>query len=203
MGRKKRNGNGNGEADGHADDGVEQRPEARTIEELSDEDRQALFFDHLRKARPLFEAKKEAARDLKQAKELAEGEGVSWKDIEAAIKADTEEGRAKLIADVQRQQRLAQWLGLPVGASPDLFDDAANGDQAKRAAAEGKRAGMNGDPCKPPAQYAPGSEAYNAWCSGHADGNAALARRTIKPKVDPAIAAAAIGGDTKPTYVEH
>lgn len=188
MGRRKKQ-NGNGDAE-HA----EERVEARTIEELSDEDRQALFFDHLRKARPLFEAKKEAARDLKEAKELAQAEGVSWKDIEAAIKADTDEGKAKLIADVLRQQRLAQWLGLPVGASRDMFDDEANGDQAKRAAADGKRAGMNGDPCKPPTHYAPGSEAYTAWCAGHADGNAALARATIKaPQVDRAIAAAAIG----------
>lgn len=205
MGRRKKSENGHGEADDAttaAADG--ERPEARTIEDLSEQERQALFFDHLRKAEPLFEAKKAAAQAIKTAKAIAEEEGVSWKDIELALKAKTPEGEAKLRAEVERQQRVARWMGVSIGTQADMFDDEANGDRAARARAEGQRAGMAGQPCKPPDHYAPGSDAYTAWCDGHADGNEALGRATFKraAPVDPHVEAGALG-TAEPTYAEH
>ena len=139
-----------------------------TIEQLSDQQRQALMFSHKRKLVPLLEAEKLAKGAVTKAWEAAKKEGIPKKDIQLAIRLESEEGIETVKLDVERTNRVARWLG--VAKQLDMFGEKET--VAQRHYEDGRRAALNDLPAKPPAHLA-GKDAQT-WLEGHAAGRTAL-----------------------------
>lgn len=167
KGKRQSKANGNGKhrnGNGHAT--------KKTAEQLSDEQRMSLLFNHLGKIKPLIEAKKEAESDLKAAYDLAKAEGVTKKEIELAIKFESEEGAQSIESDLERIARIARWSGAKLGTQFNLFD--AKGEKIDPIFEEGKRAALK-DPAgkpKPPAHHHP--KAAQRWLAGFHEGRSIL-----------------------------
>lgn len=146
------------------------KPRAKmTAEQLSDQQRQTLLFQHKRKIAPLITAKSTATSNLTKAFELAKKEGITKKEIELAIRLDTDEGAEKVKAEVERTMRVARWVGSKIGMQLDLFP--------KQPAAvtnfeDGKRAALDDQPARPPGHLS--QTATQQWLEGHAAGRAQL-----------------------------
>jgi hypothetical protein len=145
----------------------------RTIEDLDDEQQQALLLQHKEAYERGLKAKKAADAALKNLCKIAKAElgkdGVRM--IKIAIRLDSEEGEAEVDAEVANTLKVARWMGASVGTQFELTLPSTN-----HFFDEGKRAGMKGETAKPPSQLAPGSDHYNDWLAGHAAGQAALAK---------------------------
>jgi hypothetical protein len=139
-----------------------------------------LFFQHKRTIKGLEATAKIAKDALAQAYKLATAEGISRKELKLAIELETDEGRAKLEADRERQERVARWMGEPLGSQSDLVGD-AHFDA-------GKRAAMSDERRKPPQQL--GQRDSQRWLAGFDEGvtltNAARASGFKKPIGDQA-----------------
>lgn len=165
--------------------------------ELTDEQSQALFFQHKRHYETALAKKKEtdaAFRNVcKQAKaELGADAVLSIKD---AILLESEDGDAKLRAEIERQLKIARWMNMPFGQQAELFTDASDPRPAtERAYAEGKKAGMEGLPNKPP--HAPDVPQFKEWARGWQEGQAAI----FNIGKTPPPGATAPVGDTKATH---
>lgn len=134
--------------------------------ELSDEERRALTLHHMR----LYEAAdalvEKAKSDRTAVADLAKSD--LGKGALADIKDMMLYGDPKKMKGVlDRTQRLARWLGLPVGTQAQLFE--VKVDHAE----EGKTAGMSGLPCQPPKSLA--VDASQKWIAGWGEGQSVLA----------------------------
>lgn len=141
--------------------------------DLTDDQKQALFFQHLKKVRAFKQTIKSTAGQLRAAYKLAKSElgADARKMIEDALALEADDGQVKMEAEIARKAQVARWMGLPLGAQPDLFDGNAM-PATDRAFAAGKAARLNGDPLKPP--YDPSVPQFNAWAEGWHDGERAL-----------------------------
>ena len=119
-----------------------------------------LFFQHKRKIKELTATAEIAKKALREAYGLAKAEGISKKELELALELETDEGKAKLEAERQRQERVARWMGEPLGSQGDLVGD-AHFDA-------GKRAAMNDEPARVPKHLA--QRDAQRWLAGHAEG---------------------------------
>lgn len=142
--------------------------------ELTDDQRQALFFQHLKRVRTLKEKMASVNGELRAAYKVAKSElGSDAKaQLADALLLETDEGQAKMEAAIARQARIARWMAVPLGAQPDFF----NTDMAPatdRAFDAGKAARLQGQPLKPP--HDPSVEQYRAWSEGWHAGSDALA----------------------------
>lgn len=141
--------------------------------ELTDDQKQTLFFGHLKKIRAYKEKIASLSGELRAQYKLAKGDlgDDARASINDALLLETDEGQAKMEAAIARQARVALWMGIPIGSQPDLFgtDRAPATD---RAFAAGKAARLNGEPCKPP--HDPSVPQYDAWIQGHQAGQQAL-----------------------------
>ena len=99
-------------------------------------------------------------------------------DIKELNLLETDEGEAKIKAKVERTIRNATYVGAKLGEQLRLFSSADGVPLGMRAYEAGKRAGIKGDPCKPP--HSPGNQEYDSWMSGWQDGNTELAGKTFK-----------------------
>jgi len=183
---------------------------AQTIEGLNDEQTQALTFQHKGMWAQRLAAKKKADAELKNAAKLIKSElgAGGLKDIKDMIALESEEGEAAHRAEIERQMRVARWMGMAVGHEADLFDSVDRTPAGDKAEAEGKRAGMQGQPRKP--THDPSTEQYRRWMAGYDQGQTILAQGFKKPvHGGEAAAAAAKAGDahiasqiggTKPTH---
>lgn len=135
-----------------------------TAEALSDQQRQALLFQHKRKIVPLLEDEKEAKAAVAKAYELAKKEGIPKKEVELAIKLASEDGIEAIKVEVERTHRIARWMG--IGKQLDLFGDKETLSQ--RHFEDGRRAALDDQPAKPPAHLA--TKDANTWLNGHAAG---------------------------------
>lgn len=145
----------------------------RTIEDLDDDQRQVLFFQHKRTYESALAAKKTATANFLNATKLARadlGKG-AIKDIKTAIQLEEDGGEEVLRAEIENQLRVARWMGAPLGSQADLFGDADRTPLADRAFAEGKRDGLAGKACK--TDHAPSTEAYRFYMSGYQEGQTA------------------------------
>ncbi len=129
---------------------------------LTDEQRQALFFQHKRKYSAALAIKKEADAAFKNACKKAKAElGPSAVDsIKDALLLETPEGAALIEANIRRQAEIAKWMAVPFGKQADMFD----GDMmpaVDRAKAEGRRDGLAGKTLAPP--YDPSVPQYDAY----------------------------------------
>lgn len=141
--------------------------------ELTDDQRQALFFQHLKRVRTLKEKMASVNGELRAAYKVAKSElGSDAKaQIADALLLETDEGQAKMEAAIARQARIARWMAVPLGAQPDFF----NTDMAPatdRAFDAGKAARLQGQPMKPP--HDPSVPQHDSWLEGYHAGSRAL-----------------------------
>lgn len=136
---------------------------------LTDEQSQALFFNHRRLYKYALAKKKEADAAFKNACKRAKSEGVDPKMIKFSIELENDED-GTIAKEQAERERIAAFMGLPLGGQSDMFDRTPLVD---RAFDEGKRSGMEGEACSPP--YEPGGEAGQSWMRGWHAGQAALA----------------------------
>ena len=156
-----------------------------TAEQLSDQQQQALMFSYKRKLKPLLAAEKEAKAAVTKQYELAKKEGITKKELELAIALETEEGIEKEKRELANKHRIARWMG--VGKQLELFD--GKEIHAERIFEDGRRAGLDDWPARPPAHL--GQKDQQTWLEGHATGRTALnAMRATKFK--------ALAGDAVP-----
>lgn len=182
MARKKKTETENGEQ-------TEAPPAAgHNLEQLTDDQRYALTVQHSRKYEASLAAKKKADADHKNICKAAHAElgDTAVDDIQDLIAGKTAEGEktlmARIKAEEERQKRIARWLGLALGAEPSMFDTDRT-PASDRAFAQGKRAGLAGDPCSP--THAPDTEQYRRWMEGFHEGQAVLAqgfKKSIAPE---------------------
>lgn len=143
--------------------------------ELTDDERQALHFRHVKEWEKALGAKKAADAEMKNVGKRIKSEGGDVKLCKLTVELRTEEGTTEFRERMAREAEVANWNG--VGVQIDLFGDARE-PAADRAYSNGKRAGMNGEPARPP--HSPETEQYREWMRGHGDGNEALARSGFK-----------------------
>lgn len=141
--------------------------------ELSDEDRQNLFFHHRRSYQAKLDAKKKADAELKAAAKLAKAEigPHAVEMIKASFALETEEGEAEIKARIEREFQVAKWMAVPLGEQTDLFVDRT--PAVDRATAEGLRDGKLGAPRS--TGYVKGSPQFAAYDAAYYDGQKAIA----------------------------
>lgn len=169
----------------------------QTAEQLNDDQLQVLFFQHKNMIGQRLAAKKKADAEFKNACKIAKAElgKNAVEDIKLAAELDTEEGEAILKDRIERQLRVARWMGASVGTQFAMFDEDRT-PAADRAEAEGKRDGLEGKPRK--CDYAPSTEQYRKYMAGYDKGQEQLGLKSFKA---PAGEAAA-GGEQKKTFAE-
>lgn len=94
----------------------------------------------------------------KRLRKLAKADGLKLSNIDFALRAVRLEDDSIIVEELRQQERIAAWLGLPVGAAP-AFEFAEPIEE--RAVREGEAAGMMNKDRSPPydANTAPG----RAW----------------------------------------
>lgn len=172
----------NGEAEGGGEQ--QQQTPGPGHNALTDDKLQALTFQHKRKFEAALASKKKADADFKNACKLAKAEcGDDAVDlIKDLIALEDAEGEATLKTRIERQLRAARWMGLAIGAQPDLFGEDRTPSE-DRAFAEGRRHGIAGEPCRPP--HDPSTVQYRRYNDGFYEGQSVLAA-SMKPKADDA-----------------
>lgn len=143
--------------------------------QLTDDERRALTLHHKRAYEMADALVEKAKADRSAVAELAKhdlGKGVVAEIKEMIAFADTK----KLKGALERTMRLARWLGLPIGAQPQMFEAVVDRTE------EGKTAGMSGDECKPPQSLA--HDAAQKWIQGWHDGQTVL-MSAFKKKREP------------------
>lgn len=142
---------------------------------LTDDQRQALFFSHLRKVDGLKTKMATASGELRAAYREAKADGFPKEDFEAAARFRKElENDTNESADrIRRQMEISRWFNHPLGTQLDMFDNFSGDDkrsQEERGFDEGKRAGLADEPCQPP--FDPGTDGYDGYMKGWHEGNA-------------------------------
>lgn len=146
------------------------------VPDLTEDQRIALTFLHKKAYAKALNVKKQADADLKNVCKLAKSElgDEAVADIKDMIALETEEGEAKLKAQVERQLRVAKWMGLPFGAQGDIFDKVDRQPATEKAYANGKRDGLAGEPQHNP--HDPSVPQHGEYLRGWSDGQAVLAQ---------------------------
>lgn len=154
----------------------EEPAQGDNLKGLTDEQRQAL---HLNQHVPTYERalakKKTADAEFKNACKLIKAEGGSVKKVKLSIELRTPEGEEAFRARLAEDAEVAAWNGL--GIQVDFFADEDTPSDDK-AFANGKRAGLAGEPAKPP--HDPSTSQYRRWMEGHSEGNGILATQGFK-----------------------
>lgn len=147
------------------------------LEEMSDEQRQALFFQHVGKYRTAFGKKKVADAELKNICKIAKAElgknaVLDIKDAIAIEDSEDDSAVEAIEAEIERKLRVARWMGAELGAQFDLFLAGQGLSTPHKAYEAGKRAALKGEPARSP--YAEATADGQDWLKGHHDGIAAL-----------------------------
>lgn len=147
-----------------------------TGDELSDEQRQALWHQHRKKYAALVAAKKAADAAVKNHAKLVKAElgEHAIAEFKTADALEADGGEEALQAEIERKLRIARWMGAAIGSQFSLFPDRE--PLADKAYEDGKRAALKGEPCRPPHPEA--SEQGQRWIQGHHDATAAIAGKT-------------------------
>lgn len=172
-----------------------------TAEQLSDNQRQELLFAHRRKLKPLLATEKMAKSAVQKAYELAKKEGITKKELELAIKLETDDGADKVKMQMEQMLRVARWIGSKIGSQLNLFPEQSKNEEAYDA---GKRDALDDKQAKPPQHYS--QVASQSYLEGHASGRTQInTSRAEGFKPLGAVAAALVPpvGDKPPTHVEH
>lgn len=138
--------------------------------ELTPDEQRALFVHHrtrwneyLAKKKLADDFKKEIVRDLKN-------DGFSVNDMKIADKLVDDED--KIRDEVEQRLRVAAWLGMPMGTQLSMFTEPDRTPLVERAFEDGKTAGLEGRPRKPP--FSPENPGYEQWMNGFYEGQKIL-----------------------------
>lgn len=134
--------------------------------QLDENERKALFFDHVRK-RMSIDAKIKALRtERKEAGAEAQSFGLVLQDMDFAIKAMEADDKTKISDRYLSHGEILGWLGLVAGFQADLLRDRA--PAMERIENDGQIAGLAA--LKRVSGYAPKSDEDQAWKRGHDTG---------------------------------
>lgn len=142
---------------------------------LTDVEEQALFFQHKARYQKMLGAKKEADAALLKCGKLAKAElGTHAVDlIKDALKLGDPDGQARMKEHMERQYRVARWMGMPLGSQTDLFGpDRRTGEEV--AFSLGFEHGSAGESRKLPERYAPSSPEGQSYFKGWDKGQEAI-----------------------------
>jgi uncharacterized protein (UPF0335 family) len=162
---------------------------------LTDEQEAHLFFNHKKKIAGLKSKLATVTADLRNAYKEAKSEGFPKKDFDYAFLLEKDEDD-KAIQQRRREARIALWLNHPIGTQSDLFADGSAADQRsqhEKGAAEGKRAGLAGETCKPP--YDAGTDGYDGYMKAYYEAQAVVAAQVKKKEAADAPLIVAEGRD--------
>lgn len=158
--------------------------------QLTEDQRAALFFNHLKKYEESLAAKKKADADFRNVTKMIKAEGTELKDIKTALTLQTEEGEKTIKSEIEDQIRVAKWLGYSVGYQIDLFPDRR--PSGEKAFDDGKVAGLAGLAMKPPFDPGPLHDRFVAgWRAGQDALVAKLAPKAPEQQPKPPAAPAA------------
>lgn len=136
--------------------------------ELTDEQTQVLTFQHKKAYETDLAAQKAAAAKFKNTCKLIKAElgddGVAL--IKDMIALESEDGEAKIRAEMERKMRAARYMAAPLGSQFEMFDDRMPAED--RAFAEGRRDAMAGEALNNPYDSSvPQSNSYaEGWHAG-------------------------------------
>lgn len=147
------------------------KPVAASSNILTDDQQAALFFQHKNAIVSLKEKLASVNGSLRSAYKQAKSEGFTKKEIDFAIALEDDEDD-KIQKQRMRENQIARWLGVALGTQGELELEPDRRSVEEKAAAEGKKAGMNGETLNPP--YAPGSPGYEAYVESWHEGQAAI-----------------------------
>lgn len=155
--------------------------------EMSDDQRCSLTYQHMEKYQRLLATKKAADNALtgfgKEIKSDLGAKGLA--DIKDMIEGRSPEGEAKLKAEMERKARVMRWLNIPIGVNGELFPAEDRTPLAERAYAAGKRQGLAGEKYDNPHHAT--TEAHKQFTTGFGEGQAVLSKGF--KKLDPGAAA--------------
>jgi ribosome modulation factor len=147
--------------------------------DMSDDQKRALFLNGLGKLEAVKEKMAKLNADARNIRKQMKSEGYSKVEVDYALFLNKQSDDPDRIAEErQARERVAKWLARPEGFQGGLFDGPGDGKDrtpaVDRAKEEGKTAGMQGESAKPP--YDASTPQGQAWLHGHADGQATLAK---------------------------
>lgn len=135
---------------------------------LTPAEERALFFHHYAEISAAHDKVKVAQAEEKRLRRVAKVDKIVLRDINFAMRCAEVEDQDIIVRDISQQYKIANWLGLPLGAEPELnFDREPLIDRADR---EGLAAGLAARPRNAP--YAVDSEAGQAWLAAYDRGQA-------------------------------
>ena len=118
----------------------------------------------------------------KRCRKKWKAEGVELGQLDAALKM-TDWGRNEVREHFDTAKRYAQWLNLPIGSQPDLFEGKSEEQVSEDEwFARGVTEGLKGGAAEPPDEC-PG-EHHQAYMNGFAQGQKKLAEAIPKSKPD-------------------
>ncbi|QHJ77069.1 MAG: hypothetical protein [Bacteriophage sp.] len=139
---------------------------------LTDDEKKALFFHHVRKEIDIAAQIKELQNIRKSQRKTAQADGITLAKLDFAIKAMAAEEKENVVDAETNRLEVLSWLNLAPGFQADLFEDTAPAlDRVKK---DGERAGLLGKDGK--SQYLEGTEEDTAWLEGWRNGQAVLAK---------------------------
>lgn len=153
------------------DDGA-QAAKGHNRPELTEDEQRALTYSWKKKWEAQQAVVAKAKSDLRAIEDGAKSElgKNAVKDIKEMILIEQPGGNASVQAAIERQLRLSRWVNSPVGSQFEFFEDRR--PATDRAFEEGKTAGLQGLPRKPP--YDASVPQYNRWMDGWHAGNDVL-----------------------------
>jgi hypothetical protein len=154
--------------------------------ELNDDQLQALTRQHAQKRTRLVDEEKKAKAARMNFDKVIKAElgAKGLADIKLLEQLSTPEGEAELMAEMDRQARVARWAGLVIGTQGNLFGEDRRTAEEKAGEA-GKRAGLSGENCQPPSGYS--DACREAWIQSWHEGQAVLASGFMKKEPDAAL----------------
>ena len=138
---------------------------------LTDAQEQALFVDWLgkiEKQKAIIASETATVRNMYKA---AKVEGFTKKDIDFAIRLKKHEDD-DIRAEMKQQAKIARWMRIPIGVTPDLFDEPDRETLDEKAHNDGRVVGMAGGDRTSP--YDPTSTNDQNWLIGYDEGQQAL-----------------------------
>lgn len=145
-------------------------PGAGHNSELTDDEKRALFLFHVGQVAEAKRKKDEAVANLRNVYKKAKADECPKADIDFAMGLDDDEA---LREQRRREETIARWMGLEIGAEPSLLDELERMPSVDKAYEEGKRAGAAGEDRVSP--YDQVGEQTQHWLRGHGDGQALIA----------------------------
>ena len=151
---------------------------------LTDDQRRELFLHHRTKWNT-WRAKRAVVDDLAdEVKADLKADGFTLKQMKIADQLADIVGEAKVKSEVSDRLQVALWIGHPLGAQLDLFAQPDRTPSVERAFENGKTAGMEGQPRKPP--HSPETPQYEQWMTVFYEGQKLLIEGGIK-RAEPVV----------------